>query len=190
MAKRRWVATISILTIAAGLKLTSPANAVDNELDCSALPDGAVATLPFPLNKWGQVICTPLGQMLTSHDGWTWLMPDGSGTVLVPSQDIADPKDAVGKMAYFTKIEVTPAKGEEFEKVYGTFHIGFDDKEPKPDAYRVDMTAVSGKTIRIFFFDYDTYAWGMACEEAQCDPETRFVILDKDHRPKPRQKSI
>jgi hypothetical protein len=91
--------------------------------------------------------------------------------------------------AYFTKIDVVKVKGDEFDSAYGTFHIGFDDKEVKPDAYRVDRPR-SSREFRLFFFDYDSYAWGMTCPDNKCDVDTRFMILDKKNRPKPRQPSI
>lgn len=189
MAKFRWALALSALTIAAGLKASVGAVTVE-EHDCSAAPRGAVTKLPLPLSKWGQIACTSLGQMLTSHDGWVWIMPDAAGTVIIPSEDLENVKGATHSESYFTKIDVAQVKGEEFNSVYGTFHIGFDDKEVKPDAYRVDLTSMSGRTFRMFFFDYDTYAWGMSCPDNKCDSETRFMILDKNHKPEPRQPSI
>jgi hypothetical protein len=190
MVKLRWALALSALTIAAGLKANVMAAATFEEHDCSSTPQGAVSKLPLPLNKWGQITCTSLGQMLTSHDGWVWIMPDASGTVLIPSQDPEDAMDASTTESYFTKIDVVQVKGDEFNSAYGTFHIGFDEKEVKPDAYRVDLTSKSGRTFRMFFFDYDSYAWGMSCPDNKCDSETRFMILDKNHKPQPRQPAI
>jgi hypothetical protein len=189
MAKLRWALALSALTIAAGLNASS-ASAPFEEHDCGNMPEGAVQKLPLPLSKWAQVTCTSLGQMLTSQDGWVWIMPDATGTVLIPSQELEDADEAAKTESYFTKIDVVQVKGEEFNSAYGTFHIGFDDKEVKPDAYRVDLTSMAGKSIRLFFFDYDTYAWGMTCPDNKCDTDTRFMILDKNHKPQPRQPSI
>jgi hypothetical protein len=181
---------ISALTIAAPLTFASAA-APNEGHDCSAgMPDGALAKLPTPLSKWGRVICTPIGQVLMSKEDWVWIMPDASGLVFVPSQIVETQPKEVGNEAYFTKADVIQAKGAEFDQAYNTFHIGFDEKEVKPDAYRVDLTSMSGKQIRMFFFDYDTYAWGMSCPENKCDPETRFMIISKTHRPEPRQPAI
>jgi hypothetical protein len=117
-------------------------------------------------------------------------MPDASGTVFVPSQISDKEPEELGNKSYFTKIDVRRVSGEEFDQIYGIFHAGFDDKEVKPDAYRVDIATVSGKTKRMFFFDYDSYAWGMECPDNKCDPDTRFMVLDKNHRPEPRRHAI
>ncbi len=42
----------------------------------------------------------------------------------------------------------------------------------------------------MYFFDYDTYAWGIECGESDCDRDSRFAILDKEHKPQLRQPSI
>ena len=189
MAKLRWALVLSALTIAAGLKATMPAVALEGH-DCGNAPTDAVIKLPAPLSKWGQMSCTPLGEMLTSHEGWIWIMPDASGTVLIPAQELESAKEASSAESYFTRIDIAQVKGEEFDSVYGTFHAGFDNKEVKPEAYRVDLITASGKDIRLFFFDYDSYAWGMTCPANKCDADTRFMILDKNNRPKPRPPSI
>ena len=189
MAKLRWALAFSALTIATGLKATMPAVAVEGH-DCSAAAPDAVVTLPAPLSKWGQITCTPLGHMLTSHEGWIWIMPDASGTVLIPAQELQNAKDSNGEESYFTRIDVAQVKGEEFNSAYGAFHVGFDNKEVKPDGYRADLTSVSGRTVRMFFFDYGNYAWGMTCPDNKCDTDTRFMILDKNHKPEPRQPAI
>jgi len=77
-----------------------------------------------------------------------------------------------------------------FEAAYQTFHQGLDPHETLPTGYRVDLVSVSGKAIRLYFFDYDTYAWGMECLGDVCNRDSRFMILDKEHMPKPRGSSI
>jgi len=189
MRIRHRLLALSVLTIAAPLRLTSPALALEGH-DCSDASAEAVTKLPMPLAKWGQISCTPIGQVLMSRESWVWIMPDASGVVFIPSQIVDKPPEELGNKSYFTKVDVQQVKGEEFDRAYGTFHVGFDDKEVKPDAYRVDLVSASGQTMRMFFFDYDTYAWGMTCEEDKCDPDTRFMVLDKNHRPEPRQPAI
>jgi hypothetical protein len=54
----------------------------------------------------------------------------------------------------------------------------------------VDITTVEGKSLRMYFFDYDTYAWGISCPENKCVTDTRFMILDRNTPPKPREPSI
>jgi hypothetical protein len=189
MRIRHCLFSLSVLTVAVPLTSVPPAAAADVH-DCSGLSNDAVKTVPMPLAKWAQVACTPIGEVMMSKDDWIWIMPDASGMVFIPSQIVdGDPKE-LGNGSYFTKIDVQKVNGEEFDRAYDTFHIGFDDKEVKPDGYRVDLQSVSGQTMRVFFFDYDTYAWGMTCEGDKCDPQTRFMVLDKNHRPEPRQPAI
>jgi len=102
----------------------------------SAAPE-AVVKLPAPLSKWGQITCTPLGQMLTSREGWIWIMPDASGTVLIPAQELENAKDSNGTDSYFIRIDVAQVKGEEFNSAYGAFHAGFDGKEVTMAGIRV-----------------------------------------------------
>jgi hypothetical protein len=189
MTKQKWILVLSILTIAVPLGFAAPVAAAEGH-DCTGSPADAVLKLPLPLAKWGQIACTPTGHVLTSHDGWVWIMPDASRSVIIPSQMVKNEPEEMGNRSYFTNIDVAPVKGTEFDQAYAAFHVGFDEKEAKPDAYRVDLTSVSGNTMRMFFFDYDTYAWGISCPESKCDTGTRFMILDKNHRPEPRQPPI
>jgi len=191
MRLRKHLLALSVLTISAPFALTAATADVEQGHDCSAgMPAEAVSKLPMPLSKWARVICTPIGQVMMAKENWVWIMPDASGVVFVPSQVVETEPQEVGNEAYFTKVDVAQAKGAEFEQAYSTFHIGFDEKEVKPDAYRVDLTTMSGKQIRMFFFDYDTYAWGMSCPDNKCDVETRFIIFSKTMRPEPRQPAI
>lgn len=194
MAGLRAVLAVSVLTILAGFHVNAApiaATATDAAAghDCSGSPSDAVMALPAPLDKWGQIVCTPYGHMLAPHKGWMWLMPD-LDTVFVPAQAVDKQPETIGNKIYFTKIDVARVKGAEFDDAYKIFHEGFDDSEVKPDAYRVDMTTIQGMTIRMYFFDYDTYAWGMSCPDNKCDPESRFMVLDRTTPPKPRQPSI
>ena len=183
----RAVALVAFLA-ALGAGLTSPRAA--DETDCTGSPNEAIMTLPAPLDKWGQVSCTPFGHVLSSRKGWVWLLPTGSRPVIVPSQMVDRMPRVLGNKSYFTGIEVARVKGEEFDRVYEIFHEGFDPKEVMPDGYRVDLTSVSGKTMRLYFFDYDSYAWGIECPAYQCNRETRFAILDQKHVPLAREPSI
>jgi hypothetical protein len=173
---------------ALALEVRSPAVALDN--DCEGTPSSAVTMLPAPLSKWGRVSCTTFGHVLTSHEGWAWVFPDGARSALVPAQLGVRNPQPLGNSVYFTKIEINRVSGEEFEDAYNIFHQGLDDKEPKPDGYRVNIETSSGKTLRMYFFDYDTYAWAIECNENDCDPDSKFAILDKEHRPQLRKPSI
>jgi len=156
--------------------------------DCAGSPDAAVMKLPFPLNKWAQVECTKYGHVLASQDSWIWILPT-AGPVLVPSQvTMGEPRE-VGSDAYFTKIAITPVRGDEFKETYGTLTSDLDKDEVKPDGYRVDITTSGGESLKIYFFDYDTYAWGMDCSSS-CDVNARFILLDRNHKPEPRHAAI
>jgi len=157
--------------------------------DCAGSPADAVMNLPAPLSRWAQIVCTPFGHMLASRKGWMWLAPD-LDPVFVPAQSMDKNPEQLGNKIYFTKIDIARVKGDEFDAAYRIFHEGFDDSEVKPDGYRVDMTTVMGSTIHMYFFDYDTYAWGMSCPADKCDPDTRFMVLDRSTPPKPRKPSI
>jgi hypothetical protein len=189
MARERWFLALGLLAFATPACAVSPVGGLGQH-DCIGSPDKAVTILPLPLSKWGSIACTPYGHILTSHDGWIWLMPDRSDTVFIPSQLADSQRQMVGNDSYFTTIEVMQVRGQESDEAYTTFHVGFDERESKPDIYRVDLVSVSGKTMRLFFFDYDTYAWGMTCPENKCQTDTRFMVLDKNHRPEPRKPPI
>ena len=96
----------------------------------------------------------------------------------------------LGNRSYFTRIELSRVRGAEFDEAYATFREGLDLREVPPDAYRADLTSVSGKVMRVYFFDYDTYAWGMSCPDNNCVQESRFIMLDRTREPLPRQPPI
>ena len=188
MAKRRFALFLLLAVALGSAASTAPKAAADGE--CSDAPADAVMTLSAPLDKWGRISCTPFGHVLGSHEGWVWSWPDGSGMVFLPSQMVPRDPLPLGSLSYFTKIEVVKVNGSELYDVYNLFRQGLEDNAVKPDGYRVDLTSVSGKTMRVYFFDYDTYAWGMACPDRVCHTDLRFMVVDKAHRPLPRQPSI
>lgn len=159
-------------------------------IDCAGSPPEAVMTLPPPLNKWGQITCTPYGHVLAPTGNWTWIWPDGSGTVFIPSQLVMANPQLLGNRSYFTRIEIARIRGAEADEAYATFHEGLDLREVPPDVYRADLTSVSGKVMKVYFFDYDTFAWGMSCPDNNCVQDSRFIMLDKTREPLPRQPPI
>lgn len=168
-------------------------SSVANEESTTARCDSsseAITTLPEPLNRWAEVICTDSGFVITGRQDWIWIEPTHSAVVIIPSQSygrFAEMKDA---SSYFTKIELTKVTGEEFEKAYEVFHAGFDPKDAKPAGYRLDVTTMAGNEIRLYMFDYFTYGWGMACSKEACDPSSRFVMLNMKQDPKPLPQPI
>jgi hypothetical protein len=198
MRNRSMALVLALPMIAFGSSLASPTAAQDST--CGVPSSEAVGVLPTPLSKWGQILCTDTGQVITGHDGWVWVEPTHRALVIIPSQNLRtesgelkqnpEPDKAmhesgsdVGK-SYFTKIEFTKVAGEEFDTVYKIFHSGFDENDGKPAAYRLDLKTISGKEIRLYMFDYFTYAWGMACSPERCDPSSRFVMLNTNEDPK------
>ena len=149
----------------------------------------AVTTLPTPLNRWAQLRCTSAGYVITGREGWIWLEPTHKSLVVIPSQTFGRP-EGPDPNAYFTKIQVTKVTGEEYEKAYETFHAGFDPKDAKPAAYRLDVSTMDGNDIRVYMFDYFTYGWGMACSKDACDSSSRFVMLDMNKDPQPLSQPI
>jgi hypothetical protein len=185
MAKRFSV----FLLAAAVFALGAPSFAAD-ETDCTGSSAAAVMTLPKPLDKWGRIACTQFGHVLTARDGWLWVMPRQRTPVFVPSQMVDRMPAPLGNKSYFAAIEMSRVSGEEFDRVYRTFHQGFDDRETLPEGYRADLTSVSGKSVTVYFFDYGSYAWGMECIAGICARNSRFMILDKEHMPIERGSSI
>lgn len=96
----------------------------------------------------------------------------------------------LGNRSYFTRIEIMRVRGAEFDEAYTTFREGMDLREVPPDGYRADLTSISGKTMRVYFFDYDTFAWGMSCPDNNCVQDLRFIMLDKSREPLPRRPPI
>lgn len=158
------------------------------QMSCAASSD-AVTVLPAPLNRWAQLRCTSAGYVITGREGWVWLEPTHKALVVIPSQTFGRPQGP-DPNAYFTKIEVTRVTGEEFERAYEVFHAGFDPKDAKPSAYRLDVTTMDGNDIRLYMFDYFTYGWGMACSKDACDGSSRFVMLDMNKDPQPLAQPI
>jgi hypothetical protein len=185
---RRW--SLLILLVLTVLARPGVPRAGTPIIDCVGSPAEAVMTLPPPLDKWGKITCTPYGHVLAPTGNWTWIWPDGSGTVFIPSQLVMSNPELLGNRSYFTGIEVTRVTGAEFDRAYATFREGLDLREVPPDAYRADLTSVSGKVMTVYFFDYDTFAWGMSCPDNNCVQDSRFIMLDRTREPLPRQPPI
>jgi hypothetical protein len=185
---RRGLVLLFTLIISAGLYPVAPRAA--SAIDCSGSPAEAVMTLPAPLSKWGQISCTSYGHVLQGRGNWVWIWPDGSGTVFIPSQLVMNNPEILGNRSYFTQVDVLRVTGAEFEQAYATFREGLDGKETPPDVYRAHLTSVSGRVMRVYFFDYDSYAWGMSCPDNNCVRDSRFIILDRTREPAPRRPPI
>ena len=150
---------------------------------CEGLPQEAVTTLPGLLAKWGALVCTPYGQILSNHEGLIWTYPGGYLPVFVPSQLVRDNPEPLGNKSYFTRITWNKVDGDEFRLAYSAFTTGFAPEQKMPDGYRLDVKSISGREMELYFFDYGSSAWGLWCPERKCDSQSRFMILDMSKRP-------
>jgi hypothetical protein len=160
--------------------LTSPAHAYD----CAGTPADAVMTLPEPLAHWGTLVCTPYGHLIAQKTGWIWSYPGAYAPVFLPSQMVQKDPAELGNKSYFTKIEMSQVEGDEFQSAYSAYHDGFGPDDALPSGYRLDLASISGRTLKLYFFDYGTSAWGIWCPQ-ECDRSTRFMVLDMSKPPKP-----
>ena len=150
--------------------------------DCAGSPAEAVTKLPAPLSNWGQVMCTPYGHIITNLDGWVWTQPGAYAPVMIPTQMLRKNPEPLGNKAYFTQIAFTRVEGKEFETAYSAFIKGFDDGGEKTTGYRLDVTSVSGKTLKLYFFESGDSIWGIWCAK-ECDPMSRFILLNMNKKP-------
>jgi hypothetical protein len=176
-------------SVVAALPLSTPVVG-QNAHGCAG--SDAVVSLPTPLNKWAQILCTPYGQVITGGDGWIWVEPVRDALVVIPSQTldgnakpVGDSGDSKDTKAYFTKIVMTKISGEEFDRAFQTFHADFEPKDGKPAGYRLELTTAAGDGLQLYFFDYVTYGWGIACPYGSCDLASRFVMVNMKSKPQP-----
>ena len=151
--------------------------------ECAGAPPDAVMKLPLPLSKWGTLICTPYGHIISNKNGWIWSRPGANSPVFFPSQMVRESPSKLGNNSYFTKIEMHQISGDEFEKAYQAYHSGFAQENPLPKGYRLDLTSNSKKELHIDFFEYKTSVWGIWCNKSTCDHDSIFMVLDMSHRP-------
>ena len=168
----------------------SRAAEIAEETECYGSPDQAVRKLPAPLRKWGHISCTQFGDMLSSREGWVWAWLDGSGSVAIPSQMVKHNPEQLGNESYFVTIEVSELQPEELAVTASVFHDGLDLNEPEAKGYRVNLMSVSGQSATIYFFDFDRFAGGMWCPDGACVPQSRFMIMERDHAADLRAASI
>lgn len=167
---RRVVAFIVLISVS-GYAAAGPVG------DCAGTPAEAVVNLPSPLDKWGQIACTSYGHVITNKNGWIWSQPGSYSPVFIPSQMVRENPQKLGSESYFTGIDMASVEGDEFDNAYRALIEGLDTDDTRPQGYRLDATSVSGKRLKLYFFDYDESVWGIWCRE-ECDPLSRFMILD------------
>ena len=186
MARGKFAIFLALLVAALGLG-TAPVKAGDPD-ECSGTPFDAIMRLPSPIGKWGHVACTPFGHVLESRDGWVWAAVDSGTKVLIPSQITAGDPRQVGNESYFTAIRATQLAPDEAAASASMFNQGLIFDEPVSKAYRVDVISVSGAINTMYFFDFGTFGGGMVCPGDECDPDTRFLIIERE--PKTRTPGI
>jgi len=187
MSKRSFVVMLSAFALAVAMGNTAP-KAAETGDSCKPFPGDAVTTLPDPLRKWSRIVCTPIGQVLTSRGNWIWARLDGEGLVFIPAQ--MDGHPVVGEAAYFTSVAVRDVTRQEFTFAFRSFGDGLQLDEEDAHGYRVDFTSVSGDSTTMYFFDFATFAGAIWCPEDNCVTESRFVIAEMKHDIAARAASI
>ncbi|TKB43560.1 hypothetical protein [Thalassotalea mangrovi] len=150
--------------------------------DCTGTPDEAVTKLPEPLNKWGQLVCTPYGHIISNKEGWIWSNPGSYSPVMIPSQMVQSNPEPLGNKSYFTKIQLVKLNGTEASNSIKVFEKGFDKSEQSPTVYSLQVASISGKELAFQFFDYGNSKWGMWCNNG-CDPNSKFMLLNMAEKP-------
>ena len=188
MTKGKFSISLCTLAIAVGFGGASPKAA--DEDDCRSSPLDAVMMLPSPLRKWGQIACTPFGHVVGSRDGWVWASLEDAKRVLIPSQIAGHKPEPIGNESYFTAIHASEIQPDEFGFALAIFEDGLDLKEASQKVYRAELTSVSGRINTIYFFDFGSFAGGMWCPDDDCIPESRFLIMEQEHKTNPQSPSI
>lgn len=188
MARAKTALFLCALAIATSVGGTAPHAAAED--DCSNAPLDAVITLPSPIRKWGEISCTSSGHVLSSRDGWIWALLESATTVGIPSQTVRKNEASVDDVSYFTSIETSELGEEEFTVALSIFHDGLNFEETEAHGYRAELTSVSGRSTTIIFFDFGSFAGGMWCPGGGCIPDSRFLIMESEHKAKRRPPSI
>lgn len=177
----RWASAVRYLAALVLLALGGTAQAQSGS-DCAGSPPDAVTTLPSPLSSWGQVVCTPYGHIITNQEGWIWSNPGSYSPVMIPAQMVQTNPEPLGNSSYFTRISFTPVEGKEYATAHEAINKGFDEEEMMPKGYRLDVTSVSGKSLKLYFFEAGDSIWGIWCRE-DCDTGSRFMLLNMQKKP-------
>ncbi len=180
---------VAAITLGAASALPRAAETAE-ETDCYGSPGAAVRILPAPLRKWGHISCTQFGHMLSSREGWVWAWLDGSGSVAIPSQMVKHNPAELGNDSYFVTIDVSALQPEALTFAASIFHDGLDLNEHEAKGYRVTLSSVSGQSATIYFLDFGTFVGGMWCPDDACVPQSRFMIMERDHTADLRAASI
>lgn len=112
--------------------------------DCEGMPEEAITELPSPLSQWGVIVCTPYGHIISNKEGWIWSNPAAYSPVMIPSQMVRNNPEPLGNKSYFTRIEMTPIKGDEANASIKLIEPEFGPSEEKPKIYRLEVRSVSG----------------------------------------------
>lgn len=190
MAMGRFLLFLGVAAITLGAATAPPRAAEGAETDCYGSPGEAVTRLPAPLRKWGHISCTQFGHMLESREGWVWAWLDGSGSVAIPSQMVKHNPAQLGNNSYFVTVDVLELQPDELKVATSVFYDGLDMEEHELKGYRVSLTSVSGLSATLYFFDFDKFAGGMWCPDDACIPQSRFMIMERDHTADLRAASI
>ncbi|MEX0839054.1 MAG: hypothetical protein WD034_05920 [Parvibaculum sp.] len=170
-----FIRALVLLVLLAVPVVAIPGDAEEDKA-CEGSPSDAVMGLPAPVNRWGGIFCTPYGHVVASLPGWIWTQPGAYAPVFIPSQMVRDNPQPVGNTSYFTAISAVRIEGAEYDEALGAMLPGVRE-EGRPEGYRLDLTSVSGRKLKIVFFDYGHHAWAIWCRET-CDPMSIFMLLN------------
>jgi hypothetical protein len=179
MAMGKFLLFLGVVAIASAVGSTPPRAA--DETDCYGSPNEAVRVLPAPLRKWGHIACTRFGHMLESREGWVWAWLDGSGSVAIPSQMVSSDPAQLGNESYFVTVDVAALEPQALVFALSVFHDAVNMDEGQVKGYRVNLRSVSGDSVTIYFLDFDKFVGGIWCPDDACVPQSRFMIMERDH---------
>ena len=152
--------------------------------NCEEAPEDARLELPEAMSQFAVLVCTPYGYIISNREGWIWTYPGSYAPLMIPSQMVRSNPREVGSASYFSSIEYVPVEGQEAKGALDALNEGFDALGSSPLVYRLRVTNQEGKSLRIYFsIDQELHSyWGIWCN-TECDPRTRFMMLDMQNRP-------
>ena len=181
MTRSRFSIFLSALFLATGLMSASPSVAFDKE-ECAGMPENAILRLPSPLRRWAQIGCTPIGETLSSRDGWIWAQLNDAAQVTIVAGGGPQGADSFGFASYFTNIQVNELGQDELAAPLAAFRKNLEIRDGGTKGYRVDITMASGDVARIFIFDFGAFGGGMWCPDDECVADSRFLIMQRESK--------
>lgn len=150
---------------------------------CAGSPDSAILELPYPLSKWGALVCTPYGHIISNHEGWYWSKAGGYSPVFIPSQMVRNNPKAIGNASFFSKIDLvkTDLDDPDTAKAFIEIQKGYSPETPI-GAYRLYVEGSLGRHLVLYFFDWGKSLNGIWCgaDGKECDSSSMFMLLSPE----------